>query len=193
MQRPGLQVRPRNDWDHVAIRNTTGATKKCRRPCYLILLLDHVTWSCYWSCYLIMLLDRYCTDRFHLRIDSSYRSNPLSICQFNWQANASLLIYLNNVFLGVPGEAGRIPSPRVTGAWPLHRLRTCGLHFPHSSAHLLDSDVHFPGSTAFFSYQPQSLKSLAPRFTPQAWCYGILGINSATVFNDFGHHFRCSF
>ena len=104
-----------------------------------------------------------------------------------------LLIYLNNVFLGVPGEAGRIPSPRVTGPWPLHRLRTCGLHFPHSSAHLLDSDVHFPGSTAFFSYQPQSLKSLAPRFTPQAWCYGILGIISATVFNDFGHHFRCSF
>ena len=33
-----------------------------------------------------------------------------------------LLIYLSNVFLGVPGEAGRIPSLRVTGAWPSHLL-----------------------------------------------------------------------
>ena len=54
-----------------------------------------------------------------------------------------LLIYLNNAFLGVPGEAGRIPSLRVTGAWPLH----LGNHFSHSSALFLDSDVHLPGAS----------------------------------------------
>ena len=68
------------------------------------MLLDHVTWSCY----LIMLLDRYCTDQFHLRIDSTYRSNPLSICQFNWQANASINI------LG-PGPSGASRASRWSG------------------------------------------------------------------------------
>ena len=54
-----------------------------------------------------------------------------------------LLIYLNNVSLGLPGQAGRILGLTVTGLWPLHP----GEHFSHSSALFLDSDVHFPGSS----------------------------------------------
>ena len=48
--------------------------------CCLILLLVHVTWSCY----SIMLLDRYCTAQ------STKQSVPLSFCPFNGQCILSI-------------------------------------------------------------------------------------------------------
>ena len=111
--RKTMQVRPRNQCERLSARATIRSRSLCVSDdtieenlaggttypkwndrgnsgpiMLLIMLLDHVAWSCY----LIMLLDRYGTNQLHETIKSLNRSIPLPICQLNWQVNASLLI-----------------------------------------------------------------------------------------------------
>ena len=82
----------------------------------LLMLLGHVAWSCYLSAH---------PYQSTLRTDPLQRSIPLSICQFNWQVNASLYIYWPP---GPPGSSDARPRrPHLHG----RLLRSSTHQFSH--------------------------------------------------------------